>query len=54
MYDYTQVVFAALLGWAIFGQLPDAYSLLGYIIICGTGIFMFLYQKRHDSPVATN
>ena len=29
VYDYTQVVFAALLGWAIFGQLPDAYSLLG-------------------------
>lgn len=51
VYDYTQVVFAALLGWAIFGQLPDAYSLLGYVIICGTGVFMFLYQKRHDSPV---
>ena len=52
VYDYTQVVFAALLGWAIFGQLPDVYSLLGYIIICGTGIFMFLYQKHHDSPLA--
>ena len=52
VYDYTQVVFAALLGWAIFGQLPDAYSLLGYVIICGTGVFMFLYQKRHDSPVS--
>lgn len=52
VYDYTQVVFAALLGWAIFGQLPDVYSLLGYIIICGTGIFMFLYQKHHGSPLA--
>ena len=53
VYDYTQVVFAALLGWAIFGQLPDAYSLLGYVIICGTGVFMFLYQKRHD-PVLSS
>ena len=33
------------------GKLPDAYSLLGYVIICGTGVFMFLYQKRHDSPI---
>ncbi len=48
VYDYTQVVFSALLGWALFGQLPDVHSLLGYVIICGMGVFMFLYQKRHD------
>lgn len=48
VYDYTQVIFSALLGWAIFGQLPDGWSILGYVIICGMGVFMFLYQKRHD------
>lgn len=46
VYDYTQIVFAALLGWFLFAQLPDLLSLLGYIVICGTGIFMFLYQRR--------
>ena len=51
VYDYTQVVFVALLINS-FTQMPDVYSLLGYIIICGTGIFMFLYQKHHDSPLA--
>ncbi len=49
VYDYTQVIFSALLGWAIFGQMPDEWSILGYVVICGMGIFMFLYQKRHDS-----
>ena len=48
VYDYTQVVFSALLGWALFGQLPDVWSLLGYVVICGMGVFMFLYQKRRD------
>lgn len=47
VYDYSQVVFSALMGWAIFGQLPDVWSLLGYVLICGTGILMFLYQKKH-------
>lgn len=47
VYDYSQVVFSALLGWFIFQQLPDVWSLLGYIIICGTGIGMFLYQRGH-------
>lgn len=48
VYDYSQVVFAALLGWGFFQQLPDVYSFLGYLVICGTGIFMFLYQRHQD------
>lgn len=46
VYDYTQVIFAAMLGWMFFGQLPDLYSFLGYVIICGVGVAMFLYQKK--------
>ncbi len=47
VYDYSQVIFAALLGWAFFSQLPDHWSVLGYLIICGTGVIMFLFQKKH-------
>ncbi len=49
VYDYTQVIFAAILGWIFFAQLPDLYSLLGYVIICGAGVFMFLYQRNHPA-----
>ena len=49
VYDYTQVIFAALLGWMFFQQIPDGYSILGYIIICGTGVAMFFYQKNHPA-----
>lgn len=47
VYDYSQVIFSALLGWMLFAQLPDLWSVLGYVVICGTGIGMFLYQRRH-------
>ena len=46
VYDYTQVVFSAVLGYFIFGQVPDVYSWLGYLVICGMGVLMFLYQNR--------
>lgn len=49
VYDYTQVIFAAILGWIFFSQLPDLYSLAGYVIICGAGVFMFLYQRNHPA-----
>jgi len=48
VYDYSQVVFSAFLGWIVFGQIPDRYSWLGYVIICGTAIFMYLYLRRKD------
>ena len=44
VYDYSQVIFAAILGFVLFGQLPDFYSGIGYVIICAMAIFMFLYN----------
>lgn len=46
VYDYTQVIFAAVLGFFVFGDIPDCLSILGYILICGAGIAMFLYNKK--------
>ncbi len=46
VYDYTQVIFAAIFGYFIFNQIPDAFSVLGYVLICGAGIAMFFYNKK--------
>lgn len=47
VFDYSQIPFAALLGFVFFGQIPDIYSWLGYFIICGTALAMFLYLNEH-------
>ena len=49
VYDYSQVLFAAFFGFLFFGQLPDALSILGYILICGAGITMFFINNRKDN-----
>ena len=46
VYDYTQVIFAALFGFLIFGQIPDFLSVIGYCLICGAGIGMFFYNRK--------
>lgn len=46
IYDYTQILFAALLGFFVLGQIPDLYSIIGYTIIIGIAIFSFVYQQR--------
>ena len=46
VYDYTQVIFAATLGFFVFGDIPDLLSVIGYILICGAGVAMFIYNKK--------
>lgn len=46
VYDYTQVIFAAALGFFVFGDIPDWLSILGYVLICGAGVAMFFYNKK--------
>ena len=46
VYDYSQILFSALLGYLIFNQVSDAFSWLGYLIICSTAIAMFLHTNR--------
>lgn len=39
VYDYTQVIFAAIWGFLFFGQIPDAWSVIGYVIIIGAAVY---------------
>ena len=42
------ILFAAGLGYIFFRQIPDVWSVVGYVLICGAGIGMFLYHRRMD------
>ena len=49
VFDYSQILFSALLGFAAFGQVPDPLSWLGYGVICATAAANFLYTLRKTS-----
>lgn len=46
VFDYSQVIFAALLGFFVLGQIPDVWSIVGYVIICGVSVIMFMINKK--------
>lgn len=46
IYDYSQIIFASALGFFVFGDIPDVYSLLGYVIIVIMAIVMFMYNNK--------
>jgi drug/metabolite transporter (DMT)-like permease len=43
---YLQLVWAGLLGWLVFGQLPDQVTLIGMAIITVSGIAVTVYGRR--------
>ena len=51
VFDYSQVIFAALLGFVFLQQIPDYLSVIGYVIIIGSAIFKWNYNLRYEEKV---
>ncbi len=48
VFDYTQVIFAALLGMIFLSEFPDIYSIIGYIVIIGAAVIKWnIARKKH-------
>lgn len=45
-FRYTRLVFALILGTAVFGERPDALTLLGSAVIVGSGIYTLMRSRR--------
>lgn len=48
VFDYSQIIFSAIFGLVFFGQIPDNYSLIGYIVILSAALANFYYTLKHD------
>jgi drug/metabolite transporter (DMT)-like permease len=46
IYDYAQILFSAAIGFLLFGDVPDGWSFLGYVLIIGAAMLMFGYSNR--------
>ncbi|MBE6011976.1 DMT family transporter [Anaeropeptidivorans aminofermentans] len=57
IFDFSQLIFAAITGYFIFSEKPDLYSFLGYMVILGTSFYLFKKnkaeaQKEQTEPAA--
>ena len=52
VFDYSQVIFAALLGFIFLDQIPDVYSVIGYVVIIGSALAKWAYNLEQDKKSA--
>ncbi|MDD7267931.1 MAG: DMT family transporter [Lachnospiraceae bacterium] len=48
IYDYTNILFSAILGYLFLSQTPDGLSVLGYFIILSASLGIYLWNNRRN------
>ena len=48
VFDYTQVLFAALWGILFLDEVPSYMSIIGYVVIIGTAVWRWYYNLKHS------
>lgn len=51
VYDYSQVLFSAIWGFSLFGELPDYLSFIGYVVIIGSAIVKYLLSRKSHKDI---
>jgi drug/metabolite transporter (DMT)-like permease len=55
-YQYTMIVWAVALGWMVFGDVPDAFTLSGAAIIVAAGLYILwreqIVARREPVPAS--
>ena len=48
-FDYTQLIWATILGYVVWGELPHAATLAGALVVAASGIYI-LHRELHAIP----
>lgn len=45
-FRYTLIIYALILGYVVFGDVPDGWSMIGIMLIVGSGLFTLYREQR--------
>ena len=49
---YSQLVWVVVLGYTVFGDVPDGYTLVGAAIVIGSGLYILHRERRRGARIA--
>ena len=52
-FRYTSLLWAIVMGWLLFGTLPDGWTVLGSAIVVASGIYMLLRERQRRMETAS-
>ena len=52
VFDYSQILFSAILGILFLNEIPDLYSFMGYLLIICAYLGVFIYNYRRNKTAS--
>ncbi len=52
-FEYVALPLAVFWGWLMWSELPDAWASAGILLIMGSGVYVFLRERRRGRPVSS-
>ena len=49
-FDYSQLVWASLLGFMVWGEKPHLTTLVGAVLVAGSGVYILYRELRRIGP----
>ena len=49
---YTQLIWMSLFGYLVFGDVPDRFTLMGGLIVVGSGLYLLMRERRQQDAAA--
>lgn len=49
---YTQLIWMTLFGYLVFGDVPDRFTLIGGMIVIGSGLYLLMRERRQQDAAA--
>jgi drug/metabolite transporter (DMT)-like permease len=47
---YQQIIYMTVLGWLVFGQVPDLAVVLGALVVVASGLYLVWREFQGPSP----
>jgi drug/metabolite transporter (DMT)-like permease len=51
--DYSRIIYSAVLGYLVFGELPGLWSLAGMAAIVSASLYLVLTERRRAARIST-
>ncbi len=52
-YGYLNLIWALLLGFLLFSEVPNTWSMVGAVIITSSGLYVYHRERSQNSPIHT-
>ncbi|MGB4438032.1 MAG: DMT family transporter [Sedimentibacter sp.] len=49
IYDYSNIIFTSILGYAFLSEVPDTLSIIGGILILSASVILYIHTKKHNN-----